>query len=732
MINLASVLIEHPIAGLDRPFDYLIPTALKVIKGVRVQVPFASQLLVGYVVATHHESVSQQDYEATTGFELKSIVNVLDDQSIITDELQSLATHLAKETLSPLISVYQAMLPPSLKPTSGKKIGIKTRKFIQLAQANSDIKLTPTQALSLEYIKAHQPVLLSDFDQHFSIAKTLLAKNLITVTDEVIYRNPYTQDYPMVIGPKLTDDQSAAILAIQNETHPVTLLEGVTGSGKTEVYIQLALATLALGKDVLMVVPEISLTPQMVKRFKQRIGNAIAVLHSALSEGEKYDEYRRIIEGKARVVIGARSAIFAPLSSLGLIIIDEEHSESYKQDSTPRYHARLVAEWRANYHHAKVVLGSATPSLESKARAIKGVYGWVNLPVRIGDAKLPITEIIDMMAEIKAKNYTVLSRRLQTELQARIAKKEQAMILLNRRGHSPHMKCRTCGFEFKCPDCDIALIYHKDIDRLRCHYCGFEQSKPTQCPSCHGSYFQYLGLGTQKLQEFLQQTFPTARIARLDRDVMGKKEAMQKLLSAYENGEYDILVGTQMIAKGLDFPNVTLVGVIQAETGLSYGYRAAERTFQLLTQVSGRGGRGDKEGLTIIQTTTPDHYVMKYAANHDYTAFYKEEMGYRKLRLYPPYRYLVSLSIEGKSFDEISAMALSLKSEFEQKAITNALILGPTVPYVARLQGTYRIRLLVKYFHKDSVSSWLEELYWRFANLARMKLVIDFDSEEDA
>lgn len=732
MIHLAAVLIEHPVAGLDRPFDYLIPDSMQVPTGVRVQVPFASQILIGYVISTHTSELSKQDYELQQGFELRPVIAVLDESSIINSELHRLAIVIAHDTLSPLISVYQAMLPPSLKPTSGKKSGIKTQKYVRLTSQYDLHPVTPVQAQAIAFVLQNQPLLLSTFNKHFSVAKTLLAKHCIEITDEVVYRNPFTQDYPLISGPNLTPDQLHAIDVIKHAQQSTLLLEGVTGSGKTEVYIQLALHAIQENKDVLMLVPEISLTPQMVKRFKERIGSDVAVLHSALSDGEKYDEYRRIVEGKAHVVIGARSAVFAPLSHLGLIIIDEEHSESYKQDSTPRYHARLIAEWRANYHHAKLVLGSATPSLESKARANKGVYGFVNLPKRIGDAVLPHTEIIDMMMEIKAKNYGVLSRRLQAALTDRLAKKEQAMILLNRRGHSPHMKCRTCGFEFKCPECDIALIYHKDVDRLRCHYCSYEQTKPSFCPHCQGTYFQYLGIGTQKLQELLQQTLPGARIARLDRDSMSKKGAMQTILSDYEKGEYDILVGTQMIAKGLDFPNVTLVGIIQAEAGLSYGYRAAERTFQLLTQVSGRSGRGDKEGLTIIQTTMPDHYVMRYAAEHNYTSFYQEEMSYRKFRLYPPYRYLVSLGLEGKSFDEIAKIALSIKNEIEQKQITNCVVLGPTTPYVARLQGMYRIRLLIKYFHKESIFPYLDELYWRMASQARVRLVIDFDNEEDA
>lgn len=730
-MRLAQVLIEHPVAMLDRPFDYIIPAEMDIQPGIRVVVPFAKQdELVGYVVDFTDTILNLKEYQKATGFELKTIHHAIDEAPIISPELQALATFVSSDTLSPLIAVYQAMLPPSLKPTSGKKVGVKTQKYYRLKPIETS-GLTPRQQQAVDWIRSQQEVAAIDFDKAFSVAPTLIKKGVLEAFEKVVFRNPYTQDYPPVVGPTLTKRQEDAVQYVLNCPQSTILLEGVTGSGKTEVYIQLAQYYIRHHQQVLMLVPEISLTPQMVRRFKERISHGVAVIHSALSEGEKYDEYRRISEGQVDVVIGARSAIFAPLQRIGLIIIDEEHSDSYKQDSTPRYHARVVAEYRAKTHQAKLVLGSATPSLESKARALKNVYGFFAMPERIGTAQLPETEIVDMIQDGKKKNYSVLSLRLQAALTDRLEKQEQCMLLLNRRGHSPHINCRSCGFEWKCPDCEVALIYHKDEEKLRCHYCNYEIAKPTRCPSCQSSYFQYLGLGTQKLAELLKAQYPHARIARLDRDVMTKKKAMDEILNDFATGKIDILLGTQMIAKGLDFANVTLVGVLQADTGLSHGFRAAERTFQLLTQVSGRGGRGDKAGLTIIQTNNPTHYVMQHAKLHDYTAFFKEEMQYRKLRHYPPYRYIATIAIEGRQFDEVSQASLVIKDQLQSLALTNTSILGPTTPYIARLNGFYRLRILVKYFNKDDLMPHLKDLYWQYARHPKLRLYVDFDTEED-
>lgn len=731
-MRLAQVLIEHPVAVLDRPFEYIIPEGMNVIAGVRVLVSFAAQReIVGYVVGFTDTLLTLEQYQDTLGIQLKAIQKAIDHQPIISTELAELATIVAQDTLSPLISVYQAMLPPSLKPTSGKKIGIKTQKYFRLVVPQPVVDLSSKQQEAVHFMRIRYEISAVEFNQYYSVAPILVKKGVLEEFDKVIYRNPYTQEYPIIDGPPLTLNQQQAIQFLTKTPLTTSLLEGVTGSGKTEVYIQLSLYMLKMGKQVLMLVPEISLTPQMVQRFKERIGSTVAVIHSALSEGEKYDEYRRIVEGHANIVIGARSAIFAPLTKIGLIIIDEEHSESYKQDSTPRYHARQVAEWRANFHHAKLVLGSATPSLESRARALKGVYGFFQMPERIGSAQLPETEIIDMIQEGKRKNYSVFSLRLQQLITDRLSKKEQVILLLNRRGHSPHINCRSCGYEWKCPDCEVALIYHKDTDKLRCHYCNFEQSKPQRCPNCQSSYFQFLGLGTQKLAELLEKDYPSANIARLDRDVMTKKKAMDEILRSFGDGKIDILLGTQMIAKGLDFANVTLVGVLQADTGLSHGFRAAERTFQLLTQVSGRGGRGDKPGITIIQTNNPTHYVMQHAKLHQYDAFFKEEMQYRKLRHYPPYRYLVTIALEGRQFDDLAQAAMTIKNELLALPLTNASVLGPTTPYIARLNGFYRLRLLVKYFNLDEIKSYLRDLYWQYAKHTKVRMYVDFDAEED-
>ncbi|OMG45092.1 primosomal protein N', partial [Paenibacillus macerans] len=396
---------------------------------------------------------------------------------------------------------------------------------------------------------------------------------------------------------------------IHDEKERTFLLHGVTGSGKTEVYLQTIEEVLNKGKEAMMLVPEIALTPQMVLRFKRRFGDDVAVLHSGLSKGERYDEWQKIRDGRARVSVGARSSIFAPFKNLGIIIIDEEHESTYKQEDYPRYHARDIAQWRSQFHHCPVVLGSATPSLESYARAEKNVYELLSLPHRVNQQALPHIDIIDMREELSEGNRSMFSIALRQAIQERLDKKEQIVLFLNRRGYASFMLCRDCGYVPHCPHCDISLTYHKTTDQLKCHYCGYQENPPSQCPNCEGDHIRQVGTGTQRVEELLQQEFPHARIIRMDVDTTSRKGAHEKLLNDFEAGKGDILLGTQMIAKGLDYPNITLVGVLNADTMLNLpDFRASERTYQLLTQVSGRAGRHEKEGQVIIQTYNPDHY----------------------------------------------------------------------------------------------------------------------------
>ena len=484
-----------------------------------------------------------------------------------------------------------------------------------------------------------------------SVIKSLVDKGILYESMQEVYRDPYQDRIFEHTEPlQLTEEQSVAIKpilqTIEEKRHDVFLLYGITGSGKTEVYMQSIQKVLEEGREGIVLVPEISLTPQMVNRFKGRFGDEVAVLHSGLSIGEKYDEWRKIQRKEVRVAVGARSAIFAPFENLGIIIIDEEHETSYKQEDNPRYHARDVAIERARTHNCPVILGSATPSLETFARAKKGVYQLLTLSKRMNDQSLPTVDIVDMREELREGNRTMFSRVLYDKLQDRLMKKEQTVLFLNKRGHSSFVMCRDCGYVIQCPNCDISLTYHRYQQQMKCHYCGYEAVVPTICPECTSEHIRYFGTGTQKVEEELGKIFPEARVIRMDVDTTSRKGSHEKLLTAFEEGKADILLGTQMIAKGLDFPNITLVGVLSADTMLHLpDFRSSEKTFQLLTQVSGRAGRHELAGEVVIQTYSPEHYSIELASQQDFDQFYQKEMMIRKIHQYPPFYYLALITV---------------------------------------------------------------------------------------
>ena len=490
------------------------------------------------------------------------------------------------------------------------------------------------------------------------------------------------------------------------------LLQGVTGSGKTEVYLQVIEGVLQKGKTAIMLVPEISLTPQVTRRFVSRFGQQVAILHSGLSDGEKYDEWRKIESGQARVVVGARSAIFAPLKNIGVIIIDEEHEATYKQESNPRYHAREVAKLRAEYHKAALVLGSATPSLETRARASRGLYGLLRLTQRANpQALLPQVEVVDFrdyLGQQENGNYTPV---LLEKIRQNLDRKEQVVLLLNRRGYSSFVMCRDCGSVDECPNCDISLTLHMDTRSMQCHYCGFQKAIPRICPSCSSSSIRYYGTGTQRAFEELQDLFPDARILRMDVDTTRKKGSHENLLQAFGQGEADILLGTQMIAKGLDFPNVTLVGVLNADTALNLpDFRSSERTFQLLTQVAGRAGRAEKPGQVLIQTYNPNHYAIRFAQEQDYEGFYEYEMGIRRSMGYPPYTFTVGLTLSHVSEELIVKKAYEIVGFFRENLSDKIQILGPTPKPIARTHNLFHYQILLKYRREDRLEAVLNAI----------------------
>ncbi|HSU79196.1 MAG TPA: primosomal protein N' [Candidatus Angelobacter sp.] len=563
--------------------------------------------------------------------------------------------------------------------------------------------------------------------------KSLIDKEALIEEEQEVLRDPYQKDIQPTHPLELTHEQQAAIAPILEDIEKnqsrVHLCYGVTGSGKTEIYLQSIQEVLKKGKQAIVLVPEISLTPQMVDRFKGRFGSAVAVLHSGLSQGEKFDEWRKIHRGEVDVVVGARSAIFAPFSRLGIIIIDEEHETSYKQEETPRYHAKDVAIFRGNYHQCPIILGSATPSLESFARAQKGVYNLLTLKGRVNQKGMPPVQIVDMRDELREGNRSIFSKILLSKLQERLERGEQSVLLLNRRGYSTFILCRDCGYVMKCPHCDISLTYHQREQRVKCHYCDFSLPVPKVCPDCQSEHIRFFGSGTQKVEETLTQLLPDARVIRMDVDTTRRKGAHEKLLSTFGSGEADILLGTQMIAKGLDFQKVTLVGVLAADAMLNIpDFRSSEKTFQLLTQVGGRAGRHDLPGEVIIQSYEPEHYAIQLAAGHDYGQFYLQEMLHRRHHHYPPFYYLTLITVSHESYVKAQETTQKMVNYLTQHLSKEAVILGPVAPPIARIKDRYRSQCMIKYKREPELGQALKQLMDHYQNAyAKEGLAITID-----
>lgn len=595
------------------------------------------------------------------------------------------------------------------------------------------------ELLEFLYQNPHQSFLQTKLQADLQVSLNQLKKaaqqGWLKLAQQERYRDPYGDKTLQVTTPKqLTPEQQRAVeqidQAITAKNATTFLLEGVTGSGKTEVYLQAIAHALSQGRSALMLVPEISLTPQMVQRVKERFGKDVAMLHSALSDGERYDEWRRIERKEAKVVVGARSAIFAPLDDLGLIIIDEEHEASYKQEDMPRYQARDVALWRGKYHNCPVVLGSATPDLATRARAQKGVYQQLNLTKRINGSSLPQVTLVDMREAVKTAPAPDFSQILLDQITERLARKEQVVLMLNRRGYSSFVLCRDCGFVLKCPNCDVSLTLHMDTHSMKCHYCGHEEAIPNRCPSCDSKKIRYYGTGTQKVQAELEKLLPEARILRMDVDTTRKKGAHERLLAKFGAHEADILLGTQMIAKGLDFPDVTLVGVLNADTSLSLpDYRSSERTFQLLTQVSGRAGRADKTGQVVIQTYNPEHYAIQLACRQDYEQFFFYEMNLRHLNNYPPYYYTIKITVSAKSEAEAAKESFAIKKGLDQCLSPQALVLGPTPSSILKIKNRFYYQLVIKYKQEPALEKYLQDLLLQSQSGEKKGIMVVIDRE---
>ena len=691
----AKVIIEIGVKNVDKMFTYIVPDNMKedIKVGCRVKVKFGSMVLEGFVLELTN-AIDKVDYE------LKEIIELVDKIPILNKEMLELGKKIQEITLCSLISAYQVMLPKALKASI--KTNINT-KLIRYAVSNrKDMEL-------MTYIEN------TKYEKQREFLKKLIVKKKIKVDKLESYLNTleknglikfiYEEDYRYKFNTNnsdtrviLNNEQEVCVNKVTNSfgISKTFLLYGVTGSGKTEVYMNIIEKAINKGMSAIMLVPEISLTPQIVERFALRFGDNIAILHSGLSDAEKYDEYRKITMGKVRIVVGARSAIFAPLTNIGVIIIDEEHTATYKQENHPRYHARDIAILRSEYHNCPIVLGSATPSLESFARAMNKNYELLVMKKRANNMVLPDVHIVDMKEEIKRGNYT-FSKLLIDKINEKISKGEQVILLLNRRGYSPLIKCSKCGEVEKCPNCDISLTYHKSSDSLRCHYCNYTKKCPSKCMKCGSTDIKGIGLGTEKLEQEIIDKFK-ARVIRMDADTTSKKGMHEKIIKEFGLGKYDILLGTQMIAKGLDFPKVTLVGVINADMSLCVpDFRSSERTFQLLSQVSGRAGRGKYPGEVIIQTFNPNHYSIRYAKNHDYLNFYKEEMAIRKQLNYSPYYFITLVRISCKDYEEGFKHANKIKDCLEKNLSSDTILLGPTMASMFKINNIYNYQCIIKY-----------------------------------
>jgi primosomal protein N' (replication factor Y) (superfamily II helicase) len=713
--KFVEVAIPVPIRQV---FTYSVPAALaeRVRLGSRLSLSFGRRQMTGYAVAIHDEFPSDADIDPA---KIKDILDVIDDEPLVTDEILKLTRWAADYYASFWGEMLKASLPAGINKD---KVKPKRRKAVRvLIDAEIPETLSDPQRSVIECLQNHGGEMLfmdliAEANVTASPVNTLAKKGHVEIYIEDVRRDPLAgTDIGEALDLTLNDDQSSALTDIEtavtkSEFHAF-LLHGVTGSGKTEVYIRAMRHALQLGRSSLMLVPEIALTPVFSRRLRSVFGSDVAILHSNLSAGERFDEWRRIRSGEARIAIGTRSAIFAPLERIGLVIVDEEHDPSYRQHESPFYNARDVAVMRANFAEAVVVLGSATPAMESFYNAQKGKYTYLRLPDRIGGRGLATAELIDMRDVFKRFGKDVaLSPELIDAIEQTHAKGEQVIILLNRRGFSQFVLCRTCGETSKCKNCDITLTFHRRDSKMLCHYCGYREPVPNRCPHCESEFLYFVGEGTENLADRLENRFPSMRIARVDRDTMAHKGELENVLLQFERGNIDMLVGTQMIAKGHDFPRVTLVGVVSVDIGLGMpDLRSAERTFQLITQVAGRSGRGEAPGRVLIQTYYPEHYALRHAVNQDYEGFYEQEIKFRERLAYPPFFVLASIMIKHRDLGYAKRSADILRPSLDNANTTRECrILGPAPASIVRLKNEFRLQMIVKGLSRRALRDTLQ------------------------
>ena len=687
----AKIIIDQDAKALDRVFEYIVPDDMQIDIGDRVYVPFGSRVLQGFVI----ELAKTCEYDES---KLKKIISKLDEFSVIKSQMISLMHFMVKKNHLKYSSILRLFLPSEMREGKVKEI-FKT--FYSLREGFQDLVSTRAkkQLEIVEYLKEHNKESAAVLSEKFgySALKALAEKGALEKEQEQIFRSPqFVRMTDKRVN--LNEYQQRAVESIKDDK--TYLLHGVTGSGKTEVYMNLIERELSNGKNAIMLVPEISLTPQIMSNFKNRFGDLVALLHSGLSAGERFDEWKRLFSGQARIAIGARSAIFAPLENLGIIIVDEEHEQSYISESNPRYDTHDVAMYRAKANGCPLVLGSATPSIDSYKKAKDGEYELIELPVRANGKEMPAIEIIDMMSELRAGNSGMFSNKLLAELVNVVNNKKQAMIFINRRGYSSFMRCRECGYIAKCTDCDVSLVYHKEDNRLKCHYCGKQYRVLSKCPKCGSDHIKQGAVGTEQVANKLQEMFPDVKILRMDNDTTSTKNSHQKILTEFKNSKPAILVGTQMIAKGHDFEDVVLVGIVDGDQTLYHtDYRSTERTFQLITQVAGRAGRSAAEGRVILQTYSPKHYVYKFASNYDYKGFYRKEINIRQTAQFPPFTRIIRILFSDSNENSVRELLKVCYTEIEklkEKYGREIIYLDAMKSPIQRVQGKYRYQIMMR------------------------------------
>ena len=712
----AEIILNSEAIEIDRPFTYKVPLDMeeKVKVGQMVKVPFGvrSKPVEGFILDLKEEEIK-------VSFKIKNILSVENEEPVITEEDLKLINFLREEYLCKYIDAIRLLIPVGI--LKGAKS--KSRSVIVYIDDNLEsIKNSDGYLEVINFIKRNTgKYTKSELTKEHGVSlyklNKLIEHGLIKSEKEIVFRYN-TREYNKDVEKKLTAEQSMAVEAIEDSEENLILLKGVTGSGKTEVYMRLVEKVLTEGKSAIVLVPEIALTPQMIERFKGRFGSNVALFHSKLSDGERFDEWYRVKEGKASLIIGARSAIFLPAKKLGLIIIDEEHENTYKSDQNPKYQTKEVAEFISKLKGCKVILGSATPTIESYYRAISGEMKLVELNHRIDNRPMPEMKLVDMREELRSGNKSIFSRRLYASMQQKLEKGEQIILFLNRRGFSTFVSCRSCGYVFDCENCDISMTYHKN-GFLVCHYCGKTKKQPNLCPKCGSKYVKFFGAGTERVEEEVRKYLKNVKILRMDVDTTRAKDSHEKIYNAFKAGEADILIGTQMVSKGLDFPNVTLVGILSADMSLNLpDYRAAERSFQIITQVAGRAGRGEKEGEVIVQTYTPEHYSLQYAKKYDYEDFYEKEFTIRAMMGYPPFGRILLINGIGKNEDELKKQMIFLGKKVKEKAeeFGGLEVLGPTPCIIYKIKENYRWQIIVKGEFSSKFSKSIKDLLYDKAN----------------